>query len=223
MLDADKLSPASPEDLAAACVLPWASRSIEILSPDGHSRGVQRMFGLCRSTPKEVQLWLRPARGNEKPASVIQTAESKSARRDALSLSLSRLRENPRRLHRAQISARPTVFSSANERQFPPRAPGSAKCLAYPCAPNPRRRQSDPNDMSKIRSRRSEDNSRSRSPAPSCAARVAKLCHHDDPIRDHRDTVELSGRPGRSTMAAKSFRAASPISVSLREAMRSNV
>jgi SRSO17 transposase len=54
-----------------------------------------------------------------------------------------------------------------------------------------RRRQSDPNDMSKIRSPRSEDNSRSRSPAPSCAAHVAKLCHHDDPIRDHRDTVEL--------------------------------
>ena len=26
---------------------------------------------------------------------------------------------------------------------------------------------------------------------PSCAARVAKLCHHDDPIRDHRDTVEI--------------------------------
>ena len=31
----------------------------------------------------------------------------------------------------------PTVFSSANERRFPPQAPGSAKCLAYPCVPNP--------------------------------------------------------------------------------------
>ena len=41
-----------------------------------------------------------------------------------------------------------------------------------------RRRQSDPNDMSKIRSRRSEDNSRSRWLAPSCAVRVAQSCRH---------------------------------------------
>jgi SRSO17 transposase len=32
----------------------------------------------------------------------------------------------------------PTVFSSANERRFPPQAPGGAKCLAYPCVPNPK-------------------------------------------------------------------------------------
>ena len=38
----------------------------------------------------------------------------------------------------------------------------------------PRRRRSDPNGISKTRSRQSEDNSRSRWPEPSCAARVAK-------------------------------------------------
>ena len=30
-----------------------------------------------------------------------------------------------------------TVFSSANERRFPPQAPGGAKCLAYPRVPDP--------------------------------------------------------------------------------------
>jgi hypothetical protein len=30
-----------------------------------------------------------------------------------------------------------TVFSSANERRFPPLAPGGAKCLAYPRVPHP--------------------------------------------------------------------------------------
>jgi len=34
-------------------------------------------------------------------------------------------------------ASRPTVFSSVNERRFPPQAPASAKCLAYPCVPNP--------------------------------------------------------------------------------------
>ena len=71
----------------------------------------------------------------------------------------------------------------------PPAAPNVSPILA---SQTQRRRQSDPNDMSKIRSRRSEGNLRSRSPAASCAARVAKLCHHDDPIPDHRDTVELA-------------------------------
>ena len=108
-----------------------------------------------------------------------------------LGLAISKVEAGADSITTPSSASPPTVFSSANERRFPPRAPGSAKCLAYPCVPNPEARQSDPNDMSKIRSPRSEDNSQSRSPAPSCAAHVAKLCHHDDPIRDHRDTVEF--------------------------------
>ena len=56
-------------------------------------------------------------------------------------------RARPRPFRRAKLAPNsittpssaspPTVFSSANERQFPPQAPGSAKCLAYPCVPNP--------------------------------------------------------------------------------------
>ncbi len=33
---------------------------------------VNRMFGLCRSTPKESDFWLRPARGNERATFVIR-------------------------------------------------------------------------------------------------------------------------------------------------------
>ena len=57
------------------------------------------------------------------------------------------------------------------------------------------RRRSDPNGISKTRSRQPEDNSRSRWLEPCCAARVAKpsqldhLCDH--PTKDRRDTVEL--------------------------------
>ena len=180
------------------------------------------MFGLCRSTPKESDSGFGQPEVTKSRRGSSETAESKSARGCAQS----ELVEAPRIL--ADYIAR----KYQPDRRFShPRTSGDSP-LGPPAAPNVspilapqtrRRRQSDPNDMSKIRSRRSEDNSRSRSPAPSCAARVAKLCHHDDPIRDHRDTVELSGRPGRSTMAAESFRAASPISVSFREAMRSNV
>ena len=97
---------------------------------------------------------------------------------------------SPRRpLHRRLRFSHPRTSGDSPLR--PPAAPNVSPILA---SQTQRRRQSDPNDMSKIRSRRSEGNSRSRSPAPSCAARVAKLCHHDDPIRDHRDTVELVSR-----------------------------
>ena len=100
---------------------------------------------------------------------------------------------SPRRpLHRRLRFSHPRTSGDSPLR--PPAAPNVSPILA---SQTQRRRQSDPNDMSKIRSRRSEGNSRSRSPAPSCAARVAKLCHHDDPIRDHRDIVELGARPDR--------------------------
>ena len=94
---------------------------------------------------------------------------------------------SPRRpLHRRLRFSHPRTSGDSPLR--PPAAPNVSPILA---SQTQRRRQSDPNDMSKIRSRRSEGNLRSRSPAASCAARVAKLCHHDDPIPDHRDTVEL--------------------------------
>ncbi len=73
-----------------------------------------------------------------------------------------------------QPCASPLMDSlSANERRFPPQAPGGAKHLAYPPVPDPEtRRRSDPNGISKTRSQQSEDNSRSRWLEPSCAARV---------------------------------------------------
>ena len=60
--------------------------------------------------------------------------------------------------HHAVLCIAAYGFSSANERRFPLR-PRHAQCLAYPCVQTQRRRQSDPNDMSKVRSRRSEGNS----------------------------------------------------------------
>ena len=64
--------------------------------------------------------------------------------------------------------------------------------LRPPAAPNishihpsdtPRRRRSDPNGISKTRSRQSEDNSRSRWLEPCCAARVAKPSQPRPPMR----------------------------------------
>ena len=106
-------------------------------------------------------------------------------------------RARPRPFRRAKLARIPSPRRPLHRRlRFShPRTSGDSP-LRPPAAPNvspiltsqtQRLRQSDPNDMSKIRSRRSEDSSRSRSPAPSCAARVAKPCHHDDPTGDHRD------------------------------------
>ena len=88
----------------------------------------------------------------------------------------------------------------------PPKAhiPSGDSPLWPPARPNishihpsqtPWRRRSDPNGISKTRSRQSEDNSRSPWLEPCRAARVAKpsqldhLCDH--PTEDRRDTVEL--------------------------------
>src|SRR5271163_2146172 len=100
---------------------------------------------------------------------------------------LARIPSSRRPLHRSLRFSHPRTSGDSPLR--PPAARNVSLILA---SQTQRRRQSDPNDMSKIRSPRSEDNSQSRSPAPSCAAHVAKLCHHDDPIRDHRDTVGLA-------------------------------
>ena len=103
---------------------------------------------------------------------------------------LARIPSSRRPLHRRLRFSHPRTSGDSPLR--PPAAPNVSPILA---SQTQRRRQSDPNGMSKIRSRRSEGNSRSRWPEASCAARVAKLCHHDDPIGDHRDTVELEGCP----------------------------
>src|SRR5271169_6901194 len=54
---------------------------------------VQRMFGLCRSTPKESDSGFGRPEATKSRHGSSETAESKSAR-DALSLSLSRLKES---------------------------------------------------------------------------------------------------------------------------------
>ncbi len=54
---------------------------------------VQRMFGLCRSTPKESDSGFGRPEVTKSRHGLSETAESRSAR-DALSLSLSRLKES---------------------------------------------------------------------------------------------------------------------------------
>src|SRR5208283_3857083 len=119
-------------------------------------------------------------------------------------------RTRPRPFRRAKLARLPSSRNPVHRRLWIPypRTSGDSP-LRPPAAPNisyihpsqtPRRRRSDPNGISKTRSRQSEDNSRSRWLEPSCAARVAKpsqldhLCHNDHPTEDRRDTVEVEGR-----------------------------
>jgi hypothetical protein len=118
-------------------------------------------------------------------------------------------RTRPRPFRRAKLARLPSSRNPVHRRLWIPypRTSGDSP-LRPPAAPNishihpsqtPRRRRSDPNGISKTRSRQSEDNSRSRWLEPSCAARVAKpsqldhLCDH--PTEDRRDTVELKQYP----------------------------
>ena len=137
MLDADKLSPASPEDLAAACVLPWASRSIEILSPDGRSSGRPKDVWPMPQHSKGSRLWGRPARGNEKPAWVIRDWRKANPHGDALSLSLSRLRESSPTTSRAKYQP-DRRFLPRTSGDFPPRAPRQRQMSRLSLRPKPR-------------------------------------------------------------------------------------
>src|SRR5271166_3779615 len=118
-------------------------------------------------------------------------------------------RTRPRPFRRAKLARLPSSRNPVHRRLWIPypRTSGDSP-LRSPAPPNishihpsqtPRRRRSDPNGISKTRSRQSEDNSRSRWPEPCCAARVAKpfqldhLCDH--PTEDRRDTVELANQP----------------------------
>ena len=118
-------------------------------------------------------------------------------------------RTRPRPFRRAKLARLPSSRNPVHRRLWiPDPRTSSHSPLRPPAAPNishihpsqtPRRRRSDPNDMSKTRSRQSEDNSRSRWLEPCCAARVAKpsqldhLCDH--PTEDRRDTVVLGACP----------------------------
>src|SRR5271157_5680552 len=99
---------------------------------------------------------------------------------------LARIPPSRRPLHRRLRFSHPRTSGDSPLR--PPAARNASPILA---SQTPRRRQSDPNGTSKIRSPRSEDNSRSRWREPSRAAPVAKPCHYDHLIADRRDTVEL--------------------------------
>src|SRR5271167_720767 len=119
---------------------------------------------------------------------------------------LARIPSSRRPLHRRLRFSHPRTSGDSPLR--PPAARNVSLILASHI---PRRRQSDPNGISKIRSRRSEDNSRSRWPEPSCAARVAKPCHHDRPFADRRDTVELG--EAITTLVAVDLSGATPTQV----------
>src|SRR5271166_5354083 len=128
-------------------------------------------------------------------------------------------RTRPRPFRRAKLARLPSSRNPVHRRLWIPypRTSGDSP-LRPPAASNisyihpsqtPRRRRSDPNGISKTRSRQSEDNSRSRWLEPSCAARVAKpsqldhLCHNDHPAEDRRDTVELGSARHSRRRAAK--------------------
>src|ERR1700741_1622892 len=118
------------------------------------------------------------------------------------------------RLRRTQKRTRPRPFRGARVARLPspcnavhrrlwvphPRTSGDSP-LRLPVAPNaspilasqtPRRRRSDPSDISKTPSPQSEDRSRSHWLEPSCVARVAKPRNPERLIGDLRDAVELT-------------------------------
>ncbi len=120
------------------------------------------------------------------------------------------------RLRGTQKRARPRPFRRAKLARIPPsrhplhrrlrfshprtsgdsplRPPAARNVSPILASQTPRRRQYDPNGISKTRSRRSEDTSRSRWREPKRAVRVAKPCHSDHLIKDRRDTGELAFR-----------------------------
>ncbi len=81
---------------------------------------------------------------------------------------------------------------SANERRFPPQAPGGAKCLAYPRVPHPEAPPIRPerhieNSIATIRRQLTVALARTH-----MRCRAAKPCHHDRPLGDRRDTASHS-------------------------------
>ena len=82
----------------------------------------------------------------------------------------------------------PDPRTSGDSPLRPPAAPNVSPILA---SQTQRRRQSDPNDISKTQSRPSDDRSQSYWPEPSCVAHAAKQCHQNNRTGKRRDAVEL--------------------------------
>jgi hypothetical protein len=196
-------------------IVPWREGSNEILSSrasqpcaSGRLRGTgsyrrpTRWSGFSSNGPRAKKsrrnTGFRPC-PKTRPSTFSSTCQIALAHRARLRATQKRTRPRPFRRrswrgfhHHAVLCTAAYGFLIRERAAIPPlRPPAAPNVSPILASQTQRRRQSDPNDMSKIRSPRSEDNSRSRSPAPSCAAYVAKLCHRDDPIRDHCDTVEL--------------------------------
>jgi SRSO17 transposase len=202
-------------------IVPWREGSNEILSSRFAAADPAGFAGLEGfDAPSAGMASHRVARGGKRADEILafdparRQAPRRSRRHGQIALA------HRARLRGTQKRARPRPFRRAKLARIPssrrtlyrrlrfshPRASGDSP-LRPPAPRNvwpilasqiPRRHLSDPNDISKIRSRRSEDNSRSRSPDRSCAAHVAKPCYHDNPLGNHRDTVELGACPRNS-------------------------